>query len=98
MLLGVGVIDAVSTVRLAVNLVAQPRIRVARVYKHDVGALFVVLAHDVAHEKTFSSTRRPQHELVAVGRDTLLHRLVRDVDVQRLSRQPVHHLYSKRRE
>lgn len=39
-----------------------------------------------------------QHELVAVGRDTPLHRQVADVEVQRFSSEPVHHLDTEGRE
>ena len=38
------------------------------------------------------------HLLVAVGRDTPLHRQVADVEVQRFSRKPVHHLDAEGRE
>ena len=63
-----------------------------------MGTLLIVLAHDVVHKETFTAARRPQHELVAVGDDALLHGQVTDVKVQGLPRQPVHHLDAEGRE
>ena len=60
--------------------------------------LLVVLPHEVVHKEGFAAARRTQHELVAVGRDTPLHRQVADVEVQRFSRKPVHHLDAEGRE
>ena len=83
--------------RLAVDHGAQPRIGVSRIHQHDMGTLLIVLAHDMVHEERLSAARRPQHELVAVGDDALLHGQVTDV-VQGLPRQPVHHLDAEGRE
>ena len=55
-------------------------------------ALLVVLADKVVHEKGFSRTAWPQHEFVSVRDDSLFHRQVGNIQMQRLSRQPVHHL------
>ena len=60
--------------------------------------LLVVLPYKVVHEEGLPATAWTQHELVAVGRNTLLHRQVRNVKVQRFSCQPVHHLDAERRE
>ena len=98
MFLGVGVVYAILSVCLTVDHGTQSRIRVSRVNQHDVGTLLIVLAHDVVHEETLSAARRPKHELVSIRRDTLLHRQITNVDVQRLPRQPVHHLDAKGRE
>ena len=83
---------------LAVDHGAQPRIRVSRIHQNDMGTLLIVLAHDVVHEERLAAARRPQHELVTVGDDALLHGQVADVKVQGLPRQPVHHLDAKGRE
>ena len=58
----------------------------------------VIDADQVVHEERLAAARRTQHELVAVGRDTPLHRQVADVEVQRFSREPVHHLDAEGRE
>ena len=98
MFLGVGVVYAILSVCLTVDHGTQSRIRMTRVNQYDVGTLLIVLAHDVVHEETLSAARRPKYELVSVGGDTLLHRQITNVNVQWLSRQPVHHFYSKWRE
>ena len=89
--------DAI-TVCLAPDHLAQALIGVSRVHQHHVRTLLVVLPHEVVHKKGFAAARRTQHELVAVGRDTPLHRQVADVEVQRFSRKPVHHLDAEGRE
>ena len=61
-------------------------------------ALLIILAHEVVHEERLAAARRTQHELVAVGRDTSIHRQDEDVKVQRFSREPVHHLDAEGRE
>ena len=55
MFLGVGVVDAVLSVRLTVDHGAQSRIRVSRVNQYDMGSLLVVLADDVVHEERLSA-------------------------------------------
>ena len=97
-LLRVGEIHAVRPVCLAPDHLAQALIGVSRVHQHHVRTLLVVLPHEVVHEKRLATARRTQHELVAVGGDAPLHRQVADVEVQRFSREPVHHLDAEGRE
>ena len=54
-------------------------------------ALFVILAHHVVGEERLPRTARPKYELVAVGRDALLHGQVGYVDMQRATAHPVRH-------
>ena len=70
---------------------AQALVGVTRIDQHHVGALFKVLADEVVHEERLAAARRPQHELVAVGRHAAFHRQVGDVDVQGLAADAVRH-------
>ncbi len=98
LLFGIGEIHAVSPVCLAPYHLAQALIGVSSVHQYHVRALFVVLAHKVVHEERLAAARRTQYELVTVGGDAPLHRQVADVEVQRFSREPVHHLDAEGRE
>ena len=51
LLLRVRVINPVLALGLAVDQLAQPLVRVARVDQHDVAVLLVILAHEVVHEE-----------------------------------------------
>ena len=92
----IGIIDAVLAVRLAVDHLAQALITVTRIHDDDMGALLVVLPHEMVHEKGLAAAAGSQHELVAVGRHAPFHRKVADVYMERLARQPVHHLHPER--
>ena len=63
-----------------------------------MGALLVVLPHHVIREKTLATTRGTKDEFVAVGDDALLHRQIRDIQMNWFSRQTVGHLDAKGRE
>ncbi len=76
LLLRVGEIHAVRAARLAPYHLAQALIGVSRVHQYHMRALLVVLPHEVVHEERLAAARRTQHELVAVGGDTPLHRQV----------------------
>ena len=82
---------------LAPDHFAQSLIRVSGIHKDNVRSLFIILPDKMVHEERLAAAARSQHELVAVGRDAAFHRKVGNVDVQRLSRQTVHHLYAERR-
>ncbi len=97
-LLRVGEVHAVRPACLAPDHAAQALIGVSRVHQHDVRTLFVVLPHEVVHEERLAAARRTQHELVAVRGDAPLHGQVADVEVQRFTREPVHHLDAEGRE
>ena len=66
-LLRVGEVHAVRPVCLAPDHLAQALIGVSCVHQYHVRTLFVVLPHEVVHEKRLAAARRTQHELVAVG-------------------------------
>ena len=55
-------------------------------------ALLPILPHEVVHEEGFAASAGPQHEFVSVSRDAFFHRQVGNIEVQRFSREPVHHL------
>ena len=98
LLLRVRVVNPVLALGLAVDQLAQPLVRVARVDQHDVAVLLVILAYQMVHEEGLSRPRRPQDELVAVRDHALLHRQVADVQMKRSARHPVCHLDAERRE
>ena len=66
LLLRVRVINPVLALGLAVDQLAQPLVRVARVDQHDVAVLLVILAHEVVHEERLAAPARTEDELVAV--------------------------------
>ena len=52
----------------------------------------------MVHKERFPATTRPQDELVAIGNHPLLHRQVRNIQMQRSARHPIHHLDTEGRE
>lgn len=48
-------------------------------------------------EEGLSTARRSEDELVTVGDDTTLHRQIRNIQMDRLARQAVHHTHTERR-
>ena len=61
-----------------------------------MSALLVILSDEVVHEERLSTSRRSEHELVAVGCHAFPHRQVGDVNVQRLATDAVCHLDTER--
>ena len=98
LLLRVRVVNPVLALGLAVDQLAQPLVRVARVDQHDVAVLLVILAHEVVHEERLAAPARTEDELVAVRDHPFLHRQVADVQMQRSARHPVRHLDAEGRE
>ena len=92
MLFGVGEVNPVPALGLVVYQLAQTLVRIARIHEYDMRSLLVVLAHEVVHKERFARPRRPQYEFVAVGDPAPAHRLVRDVQMQRLAAYAVAHL------
>ena len=60
-----------------------------------MGSLLVVLAHQVVSEERLSATRRAKYELVSVGGNATLHRLIGNIQVDGLTRKTVNHLYAE---
>ena len=60
--------------------------------------LLVILPYHMVGEEGFSTARRTEDELVAVGDDTTFHRQIRNIQMDRLARQAVHHTHTERRE
>ncbi len=50
-----------------------------------MGSLLVVLAHQVVSEERLSATRRAKYELVSVGGNATLHRLIGNIQVDGLT-------------
>ena len=98
LLLRVRVVNPVLALGLAVDQLAQPLVRVARVDQHDVAVLLVILAHEVVHEERLAASARTEDKLVAVRDHPFLHRQVADVQMQRSARHPVRHLDAEGRE
>ena len=95
-LVGVREINPVLAVCAVVDKPGQPQVAVSRIYQQHVRTLLVILAYHVVGEEGLSRPARPKYELVAVGRDALLHGQVGYVDVQRSPAHPVRHLDAER--
>lgn len=94
----VGEVDAVLATCTGIDKVAQPLIRVTRIDKQHMRTLFIILSYHMVGEEGFSTARRTEDELVAVGDDTTFHRQIRNIQMDRLARQAVHHTHTERRE
>lgn len=94
----VGEVDAVLATCAGVDKVTQSLIRVTRIDKQHMRALLVVLSYHMIGEEGFSTARRTEDELVAVGDDASLHRQIRNIQMDRLACQAVHHTHAERRE
>ena len=84
--------------RACIDKVTQPLIRVTRIDKQHMRTLLVILPYHMVGEEGLSTARRTEDELVAVGDDTTLHRQIRNIQMDRLARQAVHHTHTERRE
>ena len=94
----VGKVDTILATCTGIDKVAQPLIRVTRIDKQHMRTLLVVLSYHMVGEEGLSTARRTEDELVAVGDDTTLHRQIRNIQMDRLARQAVHHTHTERRE
>ncbi len=61
-------------------------------------ALLIILAYQMVCEERLAATRRAENELVAVGGYAALHRLVGNIQMDRLTREAIHHLYAEWRQ
>ena len=73
MLIGIGEINTVLALGLAVDKLAQALIAVTRIDQEHVRPLLVILAYHVIGEERLATARRTENELVAIGNDTFLH-------------------------
>ena len=61
-------------------------------------SLLVILACQVIGEERLAATRRAKYEFVAVCGYAALHRLVGNIQVDRLTREAINHLYTEWRQ
>ena len=61
-------------------------------------ALLIILSHQMVGEERLAATRRTEYELVAVGGYAALHWLVGNIQVDRLTREAIHHFYTEWRQ
>ena len=81
--------------RACIDKVTESLIRVTRIDKQHMRTLLVVLSYHMVGEEGLSTARRTEDELVAVGDDTTFHRQIRNIQVDRLARQAVHHTHTE---